>query len=72
MTIDAARVAEVFATMDYGPAPESSVLAEAWLDHHDCRFDHFINGAWAAPADGRALPFRSGCFDALVHADVLC
>ncbi len=25
-----------------------------------------------AAADGRALPFRSECFDAVVHADVLC
>lgn len=23
-------------------------------------------------ADGRALPFRSECFDAIVHADVFC
>jgi cyclopropane fatty-acyl-phospholipid synthase-like methyltransferase len=26
----------------------------------------------AAVADGAALPFRSGCFDAIFHSDVLC
>ena len=26
----------------------------------------------AAVADGAALPFESGCFDAIVHSDVLC
>jgi aldehyde dehydrogenase (NAD+) len=45
-------VAEVFRTLDYGPAPESAALAHAWLDAHGRRFGHFIGGRWAEPADG--------------------
>ena len=39
-------VAEIFKTMDYGPAPESDAEARAWLSRHDARFGHFVNGAW--------------------------
>jgi SAM-dependent methyltransferase len=28
--------------------------------------------AWAVAAEGSALPFRAGHFDAVVHADVFC
>lgn len=27
---------------------------------------------WLAVADGTALPLKSGCFDAVIHSDVLC
>src|SRR5690349_19873429 len=39
-------------TMEYGPAPEDSREALAWLDLHKRRFGHFINGDWQAPAAG--------------------
>ncbi len=39
-------VAEIFKTMDYGPAPESDAEARAWLAKHGARFGHFVNGAW--------------------------
>ncbi len=46
-------IAEKFATMEYGPAPEDPKEAAAWLDRHGRRFGHFINGAWQKPsADG--------------------
>ena len=46
-------IAEKFATMEYGPAPEDPKEATAWLDRHVRRFGHFINGAWQKPsADG--------------------
>jgi aldehyde dehydrogenase (NAD+) len=45
-------IAEKFLTMDYGPAPEDPKESERWLDRHDRRFAHFINGAWQAPAAG--------------------
>jgi aldehyde dehydrogenase (NAD+) len=41
-----ASVAEIFKTMDYGPAPESDAEARAWLARHNARFGHFINGAF--------------------------
>jgi aldehyde dehydrogenase (NAD+) len=45
-------IAEKFVTMDYGPAPEDSREAQAWLARHQHRFGHFINGAWHAPSNG--------------------
>ncbi|MBW7932677.1 MAG: hypothetical protein H3C62_03515, partial [Gemmatimonadaceae bacterium] len=41
-----ATVAELFQTMEYGPAPEADAPARAWLAAHDGRFGHFIGGAW--------------------------
>jgi aldehyde dehydrogenase (NAD+) len=43
-------IAEKFVTMEYGPAPEDSKPAQAWLARHGSRFGHFINGKWQAPA----------------------
>src|SRR4051812_46736550 len=41
-----ATVAEIFRTMEYGPAPESDKEALAWLARHDGKFGQFINGEW--------------------------
>src|SRR5436190_7028926 len=45
-------IVEKFMTMEYGPAPEDPRQALAWLDRHDRRFGHFINGTWQAPVAG--------------------
>ena len=45
-------IAEKFMTMEYGPAPEDPKEAQAWLERHGHRFEHFINGAWHAPVTG--------------------
>ena len=45
-------IVEKFMTMEYGPAPEDPREALAWLDRHDRRFGHFVNGTWQAPAAG--------------------
>ena len=45
-------IAEKFVSMEYGPAPEDSKEAEAWLDRHGRHFGLFIGGAWQAPAAG--------------------
>ncbi|UOD33434.1 aldehyde dehydrogenase family protein [Massilia violaceinigra] len=37
--------------MDYGPAPESTKEAQAWLDQHERRFGLFIDNAWTDSAD---------------------
>ena len=39
-------VAEIFKSMDYGPAPESDAEARAWLARHGAKFGHFVNGTW--------------------------
>ncbi len=41
-----ATVAELFQTMEYGPAPEADAPARAWLAAHRAVFGHFIGGAW--------------------------
>src|ERR1700719_4741827 len=43
-------IAEKFVTMEYGPAPEDSKPAQAWLARHGSPLGHLINGAWQAPA----------------------
>ena len=43
-------VAEKFAGMEYGPAPEDPKEAQAWLERHHRRFGHFIGGEWREPS----------------------
>ncbi|NNE53445.1 MAG: aldehyde dehydrogenase family protein [Sulfitobacter sp.] len=45
-------VADIFETMEYGPAPESAAEALAWLVDQGDRFGHFIDGAFTEPAEG--------------------
>jgi aldehyde dehydrogenase (NAD+) len=45
-------VKEIFATMEYGPAPESPDFVNAWLEKHGRRFGHFINGRFAEGSNG--------------------
>ena len=44
-----ATVAEIFETMEYGPAPESDGPARAWLSSHNATFGHFVGGVWTKP-----------------------
>ncbi len=48
-----ASVAEIFQSMDYGPAPESDGPARSWLARHDGKFGLFIDGRWQEPDTGR-------------------
>src|SRR3982075_2906326 len=48
-------IAEKFVSMEYGPAPEDSKEAVAWLGRHGHRLQHFIGGGWQAPAAGEYL-----------------
>ncbi|MBL8595669.1 MAG: aldehyde dehydrogenase family protein, partial [Devosia sp.] len=43
------KIADIFTSLDYGPAPESPDVALAWLAAYDNSFGHFINGAWTKP-----------------------
>jgi len=43
------KIAEIFTSLDYGPAPESADVALAWLAAHEGKFGHFIDGQWTAP-----------------------
>jgi aldehyde dehydrogenase (NAD+) len=42
-------VSDIFSTMDYGPAPESSAEAMAWIASHNASFGHWIDGAFTQP-----------------------
>ena len=44
-------VAEIFESMEYGPAPESRERVQEWLDTNGRRFGHFIDGHFTDPAE---------------------
>src|SRR5262245_23937250 len=45
------KVAEIFESMEYGPAPEAAGPALEWLDGHGRIFGHFVGGAFAPGRD---------------------
>ena len=58
------KVAEIFESMEYGPAPEAAGPVHEWLDSHGRIFGHFIGGTFAPgrehfdsvdPATGKPL-----------------
>ncbi len=59
-------IAEIFETMEYGPAPESPDPAKAWLEEHGRRFGHFIAGDWTDPADDQLFESRCPADDTLL------
>ena len=42
-------IKDIFESMDYGPAPEASGDALAWIVDQGARFGHFIDGGFTAP-----------------------
>src|SRR5919112_1448818 len=44
-----ATVAEIFQSMEYGPAPESEKEALGWLAKHERVFGHYIGGGGEGP-----------------------
>jgi len=46
------RVAAIFESMEYGPAPESAAPALEWLAAHGPRLPHFIANEWRTPSAG--------------------
>jgi len=43
------KIAQIFQSLDYGPAPEGPEQAIAWLESHGRKFGHFIDGKWTKP-----------------------
>ena len=43
------NIKSLLQSLEYGPAPESPAVVNAWLEDHDRNFGHFINGQWAKP-----------------------
>ena len=48
-------VSEIFETMEYGPAPESSAPALDWIARHGGEFSHFVGGRWTRAGGGALL-----------------
>ncbi|CUH40142.1 Putative aldehyde dehydrogenase AldA [Jannaschia seosinensis] len=44
-------VADIFESMEWGPAPEGRAEADAWLDRHGRVFGHFIGGKRGKPGE---------------------
>ncbi|MCB1457285.1 MAG: hypothetical protein KDJ51_14275, partial [Nitratireductor sp.] len=58
------NIRTILDSMDYGPAPEDASIAHDWLERHQHRFGHFIDGkfvegtnlfATTNPANGEKL-----------------
>ncbi|HEV2130024.1 MAG TPA: aldehyde dehydrogenase family protein [Longimicrobiaceae bacterium] len=45
-------IAEIFETLEYGPAPESTGPAMQWLEEHGRQFGVFVANEWRDPAAG--------------------
>ena len=50
------KVAEVFDSMEYGPAPEDDKPAKAWIKSRDGKFTSFINGKFVSPEKATWFP----------------
>src|SRR5689334_25234778 len=48
---DMPSVAEVFESLEYGPAPERDKDALSWLAKHEGVFGQFIGGRWTEPGE---------------------
>jgi len=48
-------IVEEFYSMEYGPAPEDPKEVNGWLDAHQRRFGHYIDGAWQKSASGETF-----------------
>lgn len=73
------KIAEIFESMDYGPAPEADAPARGWITAHEGKMPLFINGQFVSgsehfesinPADGKPLAQISQATSAQVDAAV--
>ncbi len=46
------EITEIFDSLEYGPAPESTELVDSWLEQHEREFSLWIEGAWHDSSDG--------------------
>jgi len=53
------NVAEIFETMNYGPAPENNDTVEQWLDDHERKFSLFIDGEFIGSTSNETHYFTS-------------
>jgi aldehyde dehydrogenase (NAD+) len=53
------KVAEIFETMEYGPAPESDKAAKEWIASRNGKFAAFIGGKFVTPAKPGWFPAQN-------------
>jgi hypothetical protein len=53
------EIAEIFESMEYGPAPESPERAVEWLEARGRRFGLYIAGGWEGGSTGEVFPTRN-------------
>ncbi|MBU0859071.1 MAG: aldehyde dehydrogenase family protein, partial [Alphaproteobacteria bacterium] len=53
------KVAEIFETMEYGPAPEEDKQAKAWIAERNGKFVPFINGKFVSPTKPSWFPVEA-------------
>jgi len=53
------KVSMLFKNLEYGPAPESPKIAYEWLDSHERKFGHFVNGKWIHPEGRKEVQCKS-------------
>ena len=46
-------IKEIFSSMEYGTAPESTEAAEQWLAERHNKLNHYINGDWVGPSSAK-------------------
>ena len=46
------KIADIFKSLEYGPAPENAAPVLSWLDAHARKFKLFINNEWLEPRAG--------------------
>ncbi len=59
-------IAEIFETMEYGPAPESASLVHRWLEERDRTMRLFVAGEWREPRSGKYFETRNPADDRLL------
>src|SRR3989304_6462397 len=61
---------ELFKTMEYGPAPESSSAVNAWLEERNRKFGLFINNGWVTPKGSKYFASHNPSNDELLAETV--
>ncbi|HLX11224.1 MAG TPA: aldehyde dehydrogenase family protein, partial [Bacteroidota bacterium] len=64
------KIASFIENLSYGPAPEADVKARAWLQAHNKKFSHSINGEWHAPKKGGYFQTINPAHSAEVLAEI--
>ncbi|KAF6037910.1 aldh16a1 [Bugula neritina] len=52
-------IADIFASMSYGPAPEADNVVQAWLEDKKRAFGHFIDGKYHQPAGRKVYEVKN-------------